>query len=407
MKVGIFIADSNGCYPVPASRGGAISGLVENLIKENNKKQRMDMEIVSYYDKRAEILSKQYPNISFQWVKVPKLINTIDKGLFFLVKNILKKGKAVSFKSLFSLGYYILCGSIYMKIGNYNKVILENNIPMALMIKLSGFKGEYYYHFHNVPRIDAGCRTVFSGCKNIFCISEFVAKQICGENSAIGKIEYNKIKIYHNCIDEMCFNEQLSSVITEQYRKKLGISKKDKVVLFVGRMSAEKGIDQLLNAVELTKVRNIKVVIVGSYYYSENIKDEYQNKLHEMAKKMDNKIIFAGYIGQDELPYLYSASDIVVLPSMWEEPAGLTMIEALACGKPVITTKSGGIPEYMGDCAVILEKNGSLPADIALAIDKLLTDKQMYQLYSEKGIKRVKENFTKAIYLERLCEILK
>ena len=56
MKVGIFIADSNGCYPVPASRGGAISGLVENLIKENNKKQRMDMEIVSYYDKRASIL---------------------------------------------------------------------------------------------------------------------------------------------------------------------------------------------------------------------------------------------------------------------------------------------------------------------------------------------------------------
>jgi glycosyltransferase involved in cell wall biosynthesis len=66
---------------------------------------------------------------------------------------------------------------------------------------------------------------------------------------------------------------------------------------------------------------------------------------------------------------------------MWEEPAGLTMIEAMACGIPTITTCSGGIPEYVDDCAIVLERDERLVMNIAAQVDLLLADKDLYDKY--------------------------
>ncbi len=58
------------------------------------------------------------------------------------------------------------------------------------------------------------------------------------------------------------------------------------------------------------------------------------------------------------------------------------MIEAMACGIPTITTRSGGIPEYVGDCAVVLERDEHLPENIAMEVDRLLNDKTAYSRHS-------------------------
>ena len=70
-KVCVFVADSNGCYPVPASKGGAVSTLAELLVAGNETKKILDMTIVSYYDKPAVELAKKYPSIRFVWIKIP------------------------------------------------------------------------------------------------------------------------------------------------------------------------------------------------------------------------------------------------------------------------------------------------------------------------------------------------
>ena len=62
-NIALFVADSNGCYPVPASKGGAVSTLVELLVEGNNRNQLVDMTLVSYFDKKAFELSKRYPNV--------------------------------------------------------------------------------------------------------------------------------------------------------------------------------------------------------------------------------------------------------------------------------------------------------------------------------------------------------
>ena len=103
MKVGIFIADSNGGYPVPASKGGAVSTLIEHLVKGNNEEKLVDMDIVTIYDPKAEQMSKAYPNINFIWIKPPAVVKWLDSVFFFLVRKAFKNMKAVSYKSLFSL----------------------------------------------------------------------------------------------------------------------------------------------------------------------------------------------------------------------------------------------------------------------------------------------------------------
>ncbi len=407
MRVAVLVADSNGCYPVPASKDGAVSTLIESLIRTNSDAGKVDFTVVSYYDKEALALSEKYKNVDFIWIKTSFVTRLLDKIAFKGIKLLFRKKKALSFKSVFSLLSYIRQSSKILKKNHFDKVVLENNVPLAWTIKLSKYSGEFYYHFHNIPRLDAKCREVFEKCTAYLCVSGFVGSCITSDESAIGKIPEENIRVLYNCIDTRRFKKAVgldTAVIKEKY----GVSPDEKIVIFVGRLSAEKGILELLEAAKLMTYKNFRVMIVGSYLHNINEKDEYQQKLHNVACELGDKIIFTGYVNQTDLPVLYNISDVAVLPSMWDEPAGLTMVEAMACGVPVITTASGGIPEYMGDAAVVLRRDDRLIQNIALKTDEILyaSDKQKEALI-EKGAERVRENFNTDIYLDRFKEALK
>lgn len=398
MKVGIFIADSNGGYPVPAVKGGAVSTLVEHLINENNEKQLIDMEVISIYTKEAKEKSTSYPNVSFIWIKTPKLINYIDSIVFWFIRKLFPKKKAVSFKSLFSLIYYIYRAINIVDKGAYDKIVLENNIPLAWVIKKSNFKGDYYYHLHNIPRINAGCKEIFQNATAILCVSKYVAKQIQSEHNPIGPISTERTKILYNCIDTEHFRRVQNRNVIKKYRDKYSIKDNDKVIIFVGRLSKEKGIDKLLDALNDLNRNDVKLLVVGSLIYNVNIQDEYQILLREKAKKLGDNVIFTGYISQDKLPLYYSMSDIAVLPSMWDEPAGLTMIEAMACGLPVITTNSGGISEYVGKNGIIIEKDENVTKNIKESIEHILQTNETTP-FEDPSLYAVK-HFSTAHYLQ-------
>lgn len=399
MKVGIFIADSNGGYPVPASKGGAVSTLIEHLVKGNNEEKLVDMDIVTIYDPKAEQMSKAYPNINFIWIKPPAVVKWLDSVFFFLVRKAFKNMKAVSYKSLFSLLFYILKVKSILKWGSYDKVVLENNVPLAWIIKLSKYKGDYYYHFHNIPRINAKCKDVFQNCTAILCVSEFVAKQIQRVDNPIGPISPEKTKVLYNCIDTDHFSRVKDQSIIKMWKRKYGIGENEKVIVFVGRLSAEKGADKLLEAAIKLNRKDVKVLIVGSLIYNVNIQDEYQQKLHELAKRSGKQVKFTGYISQKELPIIYSIADIAVLPSVWDEPAGLTMIEAMACGTPVITTNAGGIPEYVGKYGVVVDRNSDLTDDLSCRITDLLSMDSNLEHMEDAGVRHVKDKFSYKEYI--------
>lgn len=407
MKIAILVADSNGGYPVPAVNGGAVPTLIEHLVKENNKKQLVDMTIISLYDPEAEKKAIQYPHIHFIWIKSPRIIKVADSLIYLAVKLIFKNKKNISFISIGTLLYYIATLSKMLKKCNYDKLIIENNIPMAWIIKLSKYKGDYYYHLHNVPRINARCKDIFTNTRRILCVSNYVSRRIQSTYSPIGPINSENIRTFYNCVDTSLFRKIEDRCILDNERKKFKIKEDDKVVVFVGRLSEEKGIDKLLEAVAKLKTKNIKVLIVGCYIYNRNAIGEYQYRLYKLANTLQDKICFTGYIAQKELPLIYNIANIAVLPSMWEEPAGLTMVEAMACGTAVITTESGGIPEYVANNAVVLKRDCNLVKNIAASIDQIMNESENKIIErSKSGIKRVQKLFSTDTYLERFVEEL-
>ena len=400
----IFIADSNGRYPVPASKGGAVATLVELLIAGNEEKKLQDMTVVSYYDEQAVRLSKKYPSIKFIWVKTPWMLRMMDKVIYGALSKF-KKVHATSFLSFMALIHYTLKSSTILRKGHFDIALLEHNIPMIWMMKWSGFRGKYFHHLHNIPRTNAKCKWGVNRCDGFICISQFMAKEIMSEHNPVGPVPANKVHLLYNTIDTSLFRP-IPGLDTVSLRKKMGLATDSKILIFTGRLTWEKGIDKLLKALDYIKVPNLEVLIVGSLSYKVENTDNYISELQVMTKKRQSIVHFTGYIEHAELPRLYNLADIAVLPSMWEEPAGLTMLEAMACGTPVITTKSGGIPEYVGDSAIVLNRDEQLPINIAKTIDYLLSNKQEYNRLRDNGIERIRKNFDSSNYINRLDELI-
>lgn len=121
---------------------------------------------------------------------------------------------------------------------------------------------------------------------------------------------------------------------------KFKLNWKDKfIVLFVGRLIVEKGLEELLESAKNWN-QNIKLVIIGS--------GPLEAKVKEVSSKYKN-IEFRGVVNQDKLPLYYSGSDVLVVPSTSEEGFGRVILEALACGTPVIGANRGAISEAINE----------------------------------------------------------
>ena len=402
-RICIFVADSNGGYPVPASKGGAVSTLVELLLAGNNKKHLCDMTIVTYYDRNAFEMSKKYASIRFEWIRIPRIVRLADK-LIFCILSKCTKIKASSFKSILALLLFTMKSSLLIRKNRYDTVVLEHNIPMVWMLIWSGYKGKYYHHLHNLPRTNAKCRNGLHKCDGFVCISQFMVENIRRKDCPIGPVDTSKIRLLYNCIDTKLF-KPIDNYYQMYDKQDFGIHPNSKVVIFAGRITWEKGVDKLLESLNYINHPDVYLLIVGASINESN-NDPYSNQLKRISNKNKDKIRFTGYIDHSELPYLYNMADIAVLPSMWEEPAGLTMLEAMACGTPVITTRSGGIPEYVGDSAIILNRDDDLPQNIALNIDILLNNRELYMSYSRNGVKRIREMFDSVNYIDKFMEVI-
>ena len=115
-------------------------------------------------------------------------------------------------------------------------------------------------------------------------------------------------------------------------RKVLGISEKVFVVLFVGRLLKEKGIDVLIDIAR--RLPNVIVIIIGL--------GPMEPAVINAAKSLDN-LSFHGRVFQESLPYYYNAADIFILPSLYREGLGRVVIESLSCGLPVLLSNIAAI----------------------------------------------------------------
>lgn len=359
--------------PIPAVKGGAVPNLIEEIITVNEENKKMDLTCLSHYDELAKKESIKYGNTKFEWIKTPKFIEKMDKGIYIFAKKILHKSRLLSLSYFFRILWFTYSVSKHLKKSNYDFVIFENSIPVLHSLRLFGnkkkYKNKYFLHIHSVPRHYYFNMKIVNNCKRIICISEYVKKEIIKDTN----IKEEKFEVLYNSIDTNLF-KPLSNNEIMKTKAKYNILPNKKIIVFAGRLCKDKGIDQMVKAQKELEDDFI-LLIVGSNFYKTEIVSEFEKELISETKDLKDRIIFTGYIDYKEMPYIYNCADIIVLPSMWEEPAGMTIIEAMACKKPVITTLSGGIPEYteMGNC-VLLERNENIAENIANEIKKINTN---------------------------------
>lgn len=405
-RVLIIKGDSNGCFPVPATKGGAVQTLIEELVCQNEKYKSINMELVSFFEKEAKEKAESiYPNTVFHWVHPSRLIHLFDKFSYWFFRNILHKSNRGSYKSIFSALYFIIKSAKLLRKEKYDAVILENYIPLIWIIRKSKYRGKFYFHLHNVPRTNAKSKKFLQKCDGFICVSEFVANEISKPSNPIGPISKEKLYVVLNGIDTESFKRINNKQLISRQRDEYGIKDNEKVILFAGRLCKEKGVGVFLQALKGIDLSNCKVLIVGGTNFTIAEKDDFYNSIKKLSEEYGDKVVFTGYVEHKKMPLIYNVSDIVVLPSVAVEACPLAVGEALSCHCCVITTNMGGIPEIADGVAVLFENDKCLVNNIHNSIAYFI-NQENYEHVEQSAYENYRINHSLDRYYSNFVDII-
>lgn len=383
--------------PVPAVHGGAVSTLIEYLVKENETERKMQLTVLSIYDTEAEQKAKTYTQTQFNFICPPKIVDWCDH----MVDRVLSVGKKKKtehqyFRKQYSLNYI----SRYMVEHDFDKVVFQNSGYLLNVLNnraiAEKYKGKLYYHLHNDIPNNISVKAVMQ-CK-LLLISEYLKKHV---NEVCGQDVSEQCVIVKNGFDCDRFAQKLPETDRLELKRKVGIEPDKKVIMFAGRIAPTKGILELTEAFKRLNRDDTVLMVVGAHNFGTGQTSEFQKRMEKQFIELGKRVCFTGYVSYDEIWKYYKLADIAVLPSIWEEPAGLTMIEACAAGIPLITTRSGGIPEYVPERDVLLlDKNEKLVNSLKDAIETVLNNMPIWKTSACSAQEYVKLKYCVPQYYE-------
>lgn len=216
------------------------------------------------------------------------------------------------------------------------------------------------------------------------------------------EINENKVKVIYNGIDLQQYQETNSTV----YREKYGIKLDQPYLLFVGRITRQKGIIHLVNAIDDIR-KDVQIVLCAGAPDTEEIAREMEKKVSSIQSKRGGVIWINEMVSKDAVIELYSNATVFVCPSVYE-PFGIINLEAMACRTPVVASSVGGIKEVVvdGETGFLVkfegrEDAGNEPVDplafsqaLAEKINLVLSDRKLQERMAASGRKRVEEFFS-------------
>jgi len=196
------------------------------------------------------------------------------------------------------------------------------------------------------------------------------------------KVHDEKITVIHLGLDERFKPDSFPHV--EKIKKRYSIE--GDYILFVGVLEPRKNIERILEALAILKktgkIQGKKLVVAGEtgWLYKGIFK-----KVQEL--NLEKEVIFTGFVDGAELPALYSGALFFVYPSLYEG-FGFPVLEAMACGTPVITSNVSSLPEVAGDAAILI--NPHHVEELAWQMERLFEDKELREELKKKGLERSK-----------------
>jgi len=205
--------------------------------------------------------------------------------------------------------------------------------------------------------------------------------------------EDKKIVVVPNGVDIELF---------ESVEKKVQPNLSEKpTILYVGRLSYRKGLQVLVRAMPfiLKEIPNAHLIIAGKGYMDGFI------KVLIKSLNLEGNVTMLGFIPDEKLPELYASSSLFVMPSLYCESFGVTLLEAMASGRPVVASNVGGIPEVVKDGVTgLLFKRGDAE-DLADKIIKVLSDRSLAQSLASNAKEIVKERYSWPVIADKMEDL--
>ena len=228
-------------------------------------------------------------------------------------------------------------------------------------------------------------------------------------------VDKKKVKVIYNGInlEEYVVTDETSTL--ERY----GIDKSKPYVLFVGRITRQKGIIHLVNAIKYIDP-DTQIVLCAGAPDTPEIAKEMEDSVDEVKKTRNNIIWIDEMLPKKEVIQLYSHADVFCCPSIYE-PFGIINIEAMACKTAVVASAVGGIKEVVvdGETGILVpvtQQNvapfepsnpDKFARDLADGVNKVINNKELRDSMAIKGRKRVEEHFDWIAIAKQVEELYK
>ena len=389
MKIAIL---TSGILPIPAVQGGAVENLADFYLEYNNQHRLHDITVYSVWHPKVEshpalqsdVNHYKYIKVSGWWAKLRKKRYQLTHGEEYYH---------------YTIEYYLHEAMKDIQKKDFDIILMENRPAYALKIKkISNAKLVYHLHNEKLDKRVPKFQEIYDAVDGILTVSNYIKKCV----QTINPLDQKTQTIY-NGINLAAFRKNVTID-----RTALGFRNDDFVLIFSGRINREKGIMELIEAInQLTDYPQIKLMVLGSSFYG-NVTDEddFTRELRFKAESLKERIIFTGFIPYPDIPEYLSIADVAVIPSIWNDPFPTTILEAQAMGLPIIATNRGGIPEEVTeDNAILLQTDEHFVNNLANAILELYQYPEKRKQMSAASLERSKL-FDKETYAKNFFKAL-
>ena len=375
--------------PVPAVQGGAVETLVTHLIRENERRGCLDLLCASIPDPAAAEQAKALRHTRMLYVARPRGARRYWPLVFI--------ERCFGIAAPYDPWYQKVQLSLALELPPPDLIVAEGgNLTQCSAISRMFGRGRCLAHLHGQTACSHTMDDIYGG---VLALSEFIRDDYLKTSSLDRQHAY----ILHNCIDTALFTPGAPDAAL---RASLGFAPEDFVVLFCGRLEPDKGIHKLLEAMAAVDDARCKLLIVGSPFFGRTQSSPFLRKLEQQAHALGDRVRFTGYVPNENLPDYYRLADLVCVPTLVEEAAGLVAVEAMGCGRPVLATRSGGMPEYLqGSQAILVDRGPELAAQLSWAIRMLHEHPDLCAQMGAAGA-RAAQRFSTAAFYETFLHIV-
>jgi spore coat protein SA len=346
--------------PVPPVKGGAVEHWVQEVANRLDAEQ-FEITIVSRP-------SGVHTSGSIRYVGIPWTI--LERACYWLKERVSWRNPLRYLAKIQNVMSYGLRVSKQVQEAD---ILIVHNEPNLLLLMRKPKHQHWVLHMHNNHLNHA----LFKWCYQralkkvdvVICVSAYIQQTAIQAYPQYAQ----KFKVLFNATDIDVF-KPYGEIAASHVKALLQISTDTPYVLYVGRLTQEKGVDVLIKAFQKTLVSlpNAKLVIAGSSFFEGAAKTAYQQSLQALAEPIVDHILFTGFIPHQQLKYLYAAAHVVVLPSVWQDPCPLVVLETMASGTCIIASKVGGVPEVVDHGVNGVLVNPNQVGELAAALMELL-----------------------------------